>query len=101
MHNLAPLHLAGPSLLIGQGTAPEADSYLRLKLADEDDDIFILFQSKFHQTYGAGKELNVKEEYVKARVPGVPDDRQLFVLYTDAAVGVHSHRHESRVGGCR
>jgi hypothetical protein len=76
---------AAPQLLIGQATATEADSYLRLKLADEAGHIILWFQSKFHKAYGEGKEpADLQAEYDKAVLKDVPVNKQLFVLCTDA-----------------
>lgn len=81
------MHLAAPHLLIGQATAAEADSYLRLKLVDEEGHIILWFQSKFHKAYGEGKEpADLQAEYAKAVDKDVDVSKQLFVLCTDAEV---------------
>eukprot|EP00878_Enallax_costatus_P003373 GHUV01003582.1.p1 GENE.GHUV01003582.1~~GHUV01003582.1.p1 ORF type:complete len:933 (+),score=222.33 GHUV01003582.1:384-3182(+) len=76
---------AGRSLLIGEGTATDGDSHIRLRLANGTADYFLVFQSKYHDNYGVGVEANLAKEYRKAKLDDIPDDRQLFVLCTDAA----------------
>lgn len=79
--------------MFGLGTAPEADSFLKLVLTSnksekDKDEILIHIYSQYHQQYQTGKDklASVQAEQQKALVPHFPYDKQLFVYCTDAEV---------------
>ena len=75
-------------MVIGQGTAPEADSFVKLSLLDGAGELLILIQTRYRRDFQQGKETLeiVLEEYEKAKVEPRQDLTQLFVFSTDAEV---------------